>query len=205
MATGTRSTRDRARSQGAYAAAGGDGHRKRKGWLWWLLGLLALLLLGALLLGLLGGDDDKQQAAQPTPSADTATTPNAGTAAAGGSPGGSLTARNMSLLPVPADGLTAYETATATGKKVTVQSVVKDEGFWVGSSQRNRVYVEYGGDVGVNENQGVEPAVGDNINLTGPLRTAPQNPARTLNLPTQDAQQVTEQGAYINANSTEIP
>jgi hypothetical protein len=51
------------------------------------------------LLGLLGGgDNDKQQAAQPTPTAD-ATTPNAGQAAAGGSPGGSPTARNESLLP----------------------------------------------------------------------------------------------------------
>jgi hypothetical protein len=66
-----------------------------------------------------------------------------------------------------------------------VQSVVKDEGFWVGSSQRNRVHVEYGGDVGVDENQGVEPSVGDKVNLTGPVRTAPENPARTLNLPTQ--------------------
>jgi hypothetical protein len=206
MATGTKSTRDRSPNKGAYAAGGGDGHRKRRGWLWWLLGLLAMLLLGAVLLGLLGGgDDEKQQAAQPTPSADTATTPNAGTAAAGGSPGGSLTARDESLLPVPAGGLTAYETERATGKEVTVQSVVKDEGFWVGSSQRNRVYVEYGGDVGVNENPGVEPAVGDKVNLTGPVRPAPQNPARTLNLPTQDAQQVTEQGAYINADSAEIP
>jgi hypothetical protein len=86
-----------------------------------------------------------------------------------------------------------------------VQSVVKDEGFWVGSSQRNRVHVEYGGDVGVDENQGVEPAVGEKVNLTGPVRPAPQNPARTLNLPTHDAQQVTEQDAYINADSAEIP
>ena len=80
MPTRTKSTPDRSRSQGAYAAAGGDGHRKRRGWLWWLLALLALLLLGALLLGLLGGGDD--------------------------------------------------------GKELTVQSVVKNEGFWVGSSQR---------------------------------------------------------------------
>jgi hypothetical protein len=36
------------------------------------------------------------------------------------------------------------------------------------------------------------------------VHTAPENPARTLNLPDRDAQQVTEQGAYINADSAEI-
>jgi hypothetical protein len=198
MAT-SRITRDRSRSQGAYSAGDGDGHRRRGGWLWWLLGLLALLLLGALLLGL-GGGDDEQQAAQPTPAADAATTPDAGTGAAAGS----LTARGESLLPVPAGGLAAYESEEATGTEVTVQSVVKDEGFWVGSSRQDRLYVEYGGDVGADETQGFEPAVGDKVSLTGPVRPAPENPARTLNLPDRDARQVIEQGAYINAERAEI-
>lgn len=209
MATDTRDKRDRSRSPGAYTTGDGGRRRKRGGWLWWLLGLLALLLLGALLLGLLGGgDDDETETAQPTRSTEAAPAAGDSTGAAGGSAGavagGSLTARNESLLPVPADGLAAYGTETATGREVTVQSVVKDEGFWLGSSQQDRVYVEYGGDVGANENQGVEPAVGDKVNLTGPVRPAPENPARTLNLPEQDAQQVTEQGAYINADTVEI-
>jgi hypothetical protein len=205
MATSTRDTRDRSRRTGAYTAGDPGGRRKRGGWLWWLLGLLALLLLGALLLGMFdGGNDAETQSAQPTPSAQGTTTPSAGTGTAGGSPGGSLTARGETLLPVPAGGLTAYETETATGSEVTVQSVVKDEGFWVGSSAQDRVYVEYGGDVGANESQGFEPAVGDRVNLTGPVRPAPRNPARTLNLNDRDARQVTEQGAYINADEAEI-
>ena len=144
------------------------------------------------------------QTAQPTPSAEAGPAAGDGAGAAGGSAGGSLTARSEPLLPVPAGGLAAYETDTAIGREVTVQSVVKDEGFWVGTSQQDRVYVEYGGDVGADENRGLEPAVGDRVNLTGPVRPAPENPARTLNLPEADAQQVTEQGAYINADSAEV-
>jgi hypothetical protein len=169
------------------------------------VGLLALLLLGALLLGVFdGGDDDKTQSAQPSPSAEPAAAPSDGTGPAGGSPSASLTARSEALLPVPAGGLAAYEAETATGREVTVQSVVKDEGFWVGNSRQDRVYVEYGGDVGANESQGFEPAVGDTVNLTGPVRPAPKNPARTLNLSDRDARQVAEQGAYINADNAEI-
>ena len=105
---------------------------------------------------------------------------------------------------MPAGGLAAFEGEQATGRQVTVQSVVKDEGFWVGTSQQDRVYVEYGGDVGANETQGSEPAVGDKVNLTGEMRPAPQNPGRTLNLSDTDARQVSQQGAYVNADDVEI-
>jgi hypothetical protein len=203
--TPTKSRGDRTgnNSQGARAAGDGGPHRKRGGWLWWLLGLLALLLLGALLLGLLGGDDDKSSSSSNQAAQQTAT-PDAGTTAGATSGAGSLTARGESLLPVPSGGLADFEGEPATGKDVTVQSVVKDEGFWVGSSQQDRVYVEYGGDVGANENQGVEPAVGDRVNLTGPVRPAPANPAQTLNLGTEDARTVSDQGGYVNADSVEI-
>lgn len=158
MATGSRTTRDRARSPGAYTADDGGRPRKRRGWLWGLLALLALLAV--LLIALLSGGKDEN----------------------------TLTARNQSLLPVPSGGLGTYETEPATGRQVTVQSVVQDEGFWVGTSSRDRVYVEYGGDVGENEPQNAEPAVGDKVNLSGEMRPAPENPGRTLRLADQDAQ-----------------
>ena len=199
----TRTTQNRADSTGARAAGtGGDRRKKRGGWLWWVLGLLALLLLAALLLGLFSGDDDDakkpaNQTTQPTPE------PAGGTAGQAGA--GTLTARGTSLLPVPAGGLAEFETETATGQGVTVQSVVKDEGFWVGSSEQDRVYVEYGGDVGEDEAQGFEPKVGDKVDLTGEMRPAPADPAQTLNLPEQDAQLVSEQGAYVNADNVQGP
>jgi hypothetical protein len=185
-------------SEGARAAGDGGPQRKRGGWLWWLLGLLALLLLGALLLGLFNGDDKKASSGKQ--SAQKTAAPSAGAAAGAGS----LTAGGTNLLPVPSGGLADFEGRPATGKDVTVQSVVKDEGFWVGSSKQDRVYVEYGGDVGTNENQGFEPKVGEHVNLTGPVRPAPANPARTLNLPTADARMVSRQGAYINAEDVEL-
>ena len=202
MATGTRPPADRTSQRGAYSAGDdGGGHRKRGAWLWWLLGLLALALLVALLAGLLGGDDDgERQAAQPTPTTQTGASSDANP----GGAAGTLTARGDSLLPVPAGGLAGYETETATGQEVVVQSVVKDEGFWVGTSAQDRVYVEYGGDVGADENQGTEPSVGDKVDLTGEMRPAPQDPARTLNLSDQDAQQVSRQRAYVNATQVKI-
>ena len=94
----------------------------------------------------------------------------------------------------------------AQGRGVIVQSVVTGqenpdalEGFWVGSSQQDRVYVEWGGDVGANEADYV-PKVEEKVNLTGPVRAAPQDPAQTLNLSPDDAQLVRSQGAYVNAD-----
>jgi hypothetical protein len=210
MAAPRTTNRDRTRNPGAYTAGdGGGGPSKRRGWLLPLLGLLALLLLAVLLIALLtGGDDEESGAAQPSPTAESAAPSGAGGGtdadAGAGTAAGSLTAGNQSLLPVPTGGLARYETETATGRQVTVQSVVEDEGFWVGTSPQDRVYVEYGGDVGANEAQGAEPTVGDEVNLTGEVRPAPQNPARTLNLPGRQAEQVSRQGAYINADNVEI-
>ena len=158
MATGIRGPRDRSRRKGAYAAGGGDGHRKRRGRLGWL----AAARPTAARRRAAGPDRRRRRRQAASRAADSVRRHRNHARSRHGSRRCSLTARSESLLPVPAGGLAAYETETATGKEVTVQSVVvKDEGFWVGTSQRNRVYVEYGGDVGVNENQGVEPAVGD--------------------------------------------
>ncbi len=211
MATGSttsspRGDRPRSQQTGARSAGGGDQRKKKGGaWLWWLLGLLALVLLAILLISLLGGDDDEQSAtATPTPTPSAQSTPEPATGAPAGAAGaGTLTARNESLLPVPAGGLGDFETEQATGQGVSVQSVVKDEGFWVGSSAEDRVYVEYGGDVGADETQGFEPKVGDKVDLTGELRPAPENPGQTLNLPDQAARQVSRQGAYVNADSVQ--
>ncbi len=113
-----------------------------------------------------------------------------------------MTADGTALLPVPTDGLTTYVGRQAHAQQVRVRSVVQDEGFFIGTSQADRVYVEYGGDVGENE-QRFLPEVGDIVNLTGPVRPAPQDPAQTLNLGRADAQLVEEQGGYVNADRVE--
>ena len=187
--------------------------RRRLGWLWALLGLVAVALLAALALGLFDGDDDGGQTAgqgqsaveqQGAGSADEGA--GAGSGGTATDAGGSLTAGGTSLLPPPAGGLGDYVGQDATGKSTVVQSVVRNaedndtlEGFWVGSSEQDRVYVEWGGTVGSNEAD-YTPEVGEKVNLTGPVRPAPENPETALKLNAADAELVRTHGGFVNAD-----
>jgi hypothetical protein len=189
--------------------------RRGLGWLWALLAVLAAALLAALALGLFNGDDDGDQTAgqgqatteqQATDNTQDATGTGAaagGTAADGG---GSLSVGGTSILPPPAGGLGDYVGQDATGENVVVQSVVRNaeendtlEGFWVGSSEQDRTYVEWGGTVGSNEAD-YTPQVGEKLNLTGPVRPAPENPETALKLNAADAELVKSQGGFVNAD-----
>jgi hypothetical protein len=199
--TGARAAGDR-HSTGARAVGGEPPAKRRMGWLWWLLGLLAVALIAALLIGLIGGDDS-ENAQNPAGQNDQTerTTAGGGTASSA-----TLRAGGTSLLPVPSSGLGDTVGEVARARAVVVQSVVTGqenpdalEGFWVGSSEQDRVYVEWGGDVGANEADS-QPTVGDKVSLTGPVHAAPQDPEQTLNLSADDAQLVRSQGAYVNAD-----
>jgi hypothetical protein len=200
----------------------GGGRKKGGGWLkWLLLGLLAAALL-ALIIGLVSCGDDEEAATgnvatQAEGAADDAEDAAGGAAddagdaagdaagAAGGAAAGAagtLTAEGEDILPtdVAIDGRVDQQ---ATGEAVTVQSVT-ESGFFVGTSAQDRRFVEWGGDVGEDENRDIfRPKVGDKVNLRGPIKEAPQDPAQTLDLPEDDAALVSEQGAYVNANSVE--
>jgi|GEM_PF-5803020 len=140
------------------------------GWLpWLLLGLLALLALGiwALVNGLDDdGDDavstattavaraDVSASAAPATAAPGAAattvaagaTPPASTPPGGVAPGagtaGPLIASGQDVLAVAGDpaALAALQGTTASGS-ATVESVVSDEGFWIGTSPQDRVFV----------------------------------------------------------------
>jgi hypothetical protein len=194
----------------------GGGRKKGGGWLkWLLLGLLAAALL-ALVIGLVScGDDDEAAtgnvATQAEGAADEAgdaageAADDAGNAAGGAAAGaaaGSLTAEGQDILPTGVD-IAGRVDQKATGEAVTVQSVT-DAGFFVGTSAQDRRFVEWGGDVGDDEaDQTFRPKVGDKVNLTGPIKEAPENPAQTLDLSEDDAALVSEQGAYVNADTVE--
>ena len=141
-----------------------------------LLGLLLALLLAVLLISLIGGDDNSSSDA------------------------GQLTAGNATLLPPPAGGLSTQVGQTVTGKDALVQSVNGNEGFFVGPSTNDRVYVEWGGDIGENEASQFQPQKGDKVNLTGPLQAAGPKQLEKLKLSEADAQLVRSQGAFVNAN-----
>jgi hypothetical protein len=86
------------------------------------------------------------------PSAGASTAPGAGASAAPSAGGtaaaaGTLTAGDTALLPVagaagPNGELTALVGRPVTAQSVAVQSVPSDEGFWVGTSETDRVWVE---------------------------------------------------------------
>ena len=178
------------------AGAAGTGHRRRGlGWLWALLGLLALGLLIAALAGAFSSGDDGRSGQG-----------SSGTGAGAGTASGSLAAGGTALLPPRAGGLKSLVGKTATADDVVVQSVVQNaenpgtlEGFWVGSSATDRVYVEWGGDVGQAEAD-YRPKVGEHVRLTGPVRPAPKNPASALRLDADEAQLVRSQGGFVNAD-----
>jgi hypothetical protein len=117
-----------------------------------------------------------------------------------------MNAGGTSILPPPGGGLGDYVGEDATGKSVVVQSVVRNaeqndtlEGFWVGSSAQDRVYVEWGGTVGSNEAD-YTPEVGEKVDLTGPVRPAPENPETALKLNAADAELVRTHGGFVNAD-----
>ena len=142
-----------------------------------LLALLLAALLALLLISLLGGDDD-----------------------GGTSDTGTLNAGGAQLLPPPASGLSGEVGKAASGKDLVVQSVNGNEGFFVGSSTTDRVYVEWGGDVGANEASRFQPQKGDRVNLTGPVQAAGAEQLRKLKLSGDDLELVRSQGGFVNAN-----
>ncbi len=170
------------RPTGAYRAGGPEGESKKGGSVLKklalaLLGLLLLALLIFALIALLGGDDDD-----------------------GKGDSGQLTAEGMELLPPPASGLSSLAGSTAVGKATVVQSVNGNEGFFVGSSASDRVYVEWGGDVGENEPSQFQPEKGQKVDLAGPLKAATLKEVAKLKLTAGDARFVKSQGGFVNAD-----
>jgi hypothetical protein len=146
-----------------------------------LVGVLLAVLVALLLISLIGGKDSDDGAGS-------------------GASVGQLAAGGANLLPPPANGLSAQAGETATGKNVAVQSVNGNEGFFVGSSATDRVYVEWGGDVGENEASRFQPQKGDRVNLTGPVQPAGAKQIRKLKLSPADTELVRSQGAFVNAD-----
>ncbi|CAB4892849.1 unannotated protein [freshwater metagenome] len=185
---------------------------EKKGGAWWkwLLALLLLLLvILAIVLIASGGDDEETDTASTStaavPAATTpaqAATPASTTATSTSEDAGTLTADGRSLLGT--DGKTGAVDKDATGKSVKVLSVT-DGGFFVGVSAEDRMFVEYAGDVGVDEpaSGAYRPAVGDLVDLEGPVAQAPKDPEKTLKLDAPDAKVVSDQGAYVNADEVE--
>ena len=170
---------------------GAEQRKSRKG-LWLALAAIAAVIALLLLLSRCGGDDDPQSAgsaasasatgstssaAGPSGSSDSGTSSPAtggagGTTAPGGAAGSAgdlVTADGRSVLELgasadPSGGLGSATGQAVTGSAVQVLTVPADEGFWVGTSDADRVWVQLTGASGESPYTVQE---GDSVDFTG--------------------------------------
>ena len=111
-------------------------HERTPGWVWLtglvLLGLLAAFLAMTFLIG------REEPSATPVP----ATTAGATEPAPSPGPSPQLLAGGQDMLVASGGSLAPFAGRPVEAKAVTVQSVVGDEGFWIGTSPQQRVFVQ---------------------------------------------------------------
>lgn len=184
----------------------------RKGVPWWLWALLGLLLLGALLFFLYRSRGDTGAGVQGTGTEQTGGTGTTGgtdttgdtgtTGGTGSGEVGTLVAAGQWILPGAADGeLAQYAEDDATATSVQVQSVVADEGFWVGPSEDDRVFVHL-----ITEGEsGPDVAAGDMVSFTGTMKENPADAAGTFGVTDEEGASLLEQqGSHVEVNSANL-
>jgi hypothetical protein len=146
----------------------------------------------------------KPSATTPKPSATTAkptSTPKpSGTSAGYPAPGspGTVVATGGVILPLPAGvggDLSSFSGQLATGTSVPVQSVVADEGFWIGSSDQDRIYVQL---TGPPPESPYQVRAGDSVTFQAKVTPNPADFAASLGVTVAEgAQQLTAQGQHL--------
>ena len=214
---------------------GEAGRKKKAAWLLPLLLLLAILAAGAIFLIVrnAGDDNDKKgidvtndqgasanttdpDAAATTttaagdttstvaPNATPTTGPNQTTTAPSSTSSGELSSGTRALLPPPASGLGDLIGDTASGT-ATVESVVADEGFWVGEGPGDRVFVDLSPEA--RSTTGESPfqvEAGQKITLDGTVKAAPADPSTLGVTEAEGGPELTTLGGYIEASKIEL-
>ena len=203
------------RPAGAVPVAGQPARRK------WLpplvLGLVALIAL-LLLLSRCGKDDPSDStagtptspAAAPTVTAAPATgsafasgPADAGQTGAGNGQAGTVTAGGQNLLGAgSAANLSTHDGEEAVGRAARVQSVPADEGFWVGTSENDRLWVQLTGTRGESDYKVKE---GDAVDFTGTVKPAAKGFAAEAGVTAPEgADQLTIQGYYVSVPASTV-
>ena len=214
---------------GATPVGGGNrGGGRRKALILGAL-LLALLVLAGLLLTQCGSDDPENTSdssartsagsssssssdsggSSSSSSGSSSSTPADGGAGggAGGGQGQIVTAGGDSVLDIAtgadaASGLGALADQPVTGTAVQVLSVPADEGFWVGTSDEQRVWVQLTGEEGESPYQVTE---GDLVNFEGTVVAHDGGFAEQVGLAEADgAAQLTEQASHLEVAKSAI-
>jgi hypothetical protein len=197
------------------AAPVGSRPNRRKWLLPLLLVLLALIALLALLSQCGTDDDDEGGAAAPTTATTSATgasssatsSPAAsgdgqtGAGQAGGP--GTVTAGGTNLLgAATAADLGTQDGQEAVGRTVKVQSVPADEGFWVGTNEQDRLWVQL---TGVRGESDYKVKQDDAIDFSGTVTKAASGFASKAGVTAAEgADQLTEQGYYVSVPASSV-
>lgn len=117
-------------------------------------------------------------------------------------PTGTVLAGDVPILPVPPEGLAPHTGRTIRANAVPVQSVVADEGFWVGADPDSRLYVVY-------RTGGFESApdidIGQLVSFTGALDSAVGDLAPQFRLTEAEGLgQLLSQGYYIETADVDV-
>jgi hypothetical protein len=155
----------------AGSTAPGTTRRRTPGWLWLLAALVVLALL-LLALSQCGADDPAPRAAGDAATSTPAQLPSQApqSAPGGDAAGTALTVGDRPLLPLsggagPNGELTELVGQTVTARGSTVLSVPADEGFWVGTSETDRLWVRLSGP----DESGYVVMQGDRVDFTGKI------------------------------------
>ena len=203
---------------------------------WALLGLLALLVAATLLVinavdddgpdgaagdtlgqvgsggsGIDGQDGDGAIAGTEEGTAEEGSSESGASAApdaqaSAGAAGGSLTADGQDLLAAAAGGSLADRAGQAVTGTATVESVVSDEGFWVGSSAEERVFVFLTPEARQSQGEsGFQVTAGQTVQLEGAVTALQESPEVAEGVEAAEgADQLTSQGAYVRADSVTL-
>ena len=190
---------DRDRAIGAVSVRGKPVRKAPFGWLPWVaLALLGLLLLATLLVTKNLADDGDAPGVDATD--DPAASASSGSAepSAPAPADAPVVADGQALLPLPGSGLGPFAGKAAEGKGAHVQSVVADEGFWVGDDTTNRVFVLLTDAAKASEGESpFQVRSGQRVDFTGTVKPLPDDLPPFGLEPDEGAEQLRQQGHYV--------
>jgi hypothetical protein len=153
-----------------------------------------------------GGDPDTAPTtAAPAAPATSAPAPAAAAAPAPAEGTSSIVAGGRALLPVPGSGLASLAGQAAEGRTVLVESVVADEGFWVGDDATNRIFVFLSDTAKAAEGESpFQVKAGQRVNFAGTIKPLPDDLTPFGVEKSEGAEQLRSQGHYIELTRVEL-
>ena len=125
--------------------------------------------------------------------------------AAPAAPATGVTAGGQALLPLPSGGLAPFRGQAVEGKAATVESVVADEGFWVGTDPNNRIFVFLTDEA--KAAQGESPfqvKAGQRVDFAGTMQPVPQDLTPFGVDRSEGSEQLRQQGHYVELRSVAL-